>query len=278
MLGQWQTHAEYQRQTADALSIAAKFNPFALREYERSISKLYILDLDPLKELVAPLYSNTGRPSENQPEIFRSIVLMNSLGFELDEWMGKLSNNYVLRTACGFRGKLPGIASFYDFINRIIKLDEKPRHKPKKRKPKEKYGKGKMPPKHPNIVQRLVDRILKGRRFNCRPERLLQEIFAKVAVQPSIDLGLVPKTVSVSGDGTCIETGAASYGRRTCGCADFHCGCPRKFSDDVACSFGLGQLQRTLLLWPHGVLYFHVQQYGETGFAAVPSHPRRQAP
>ena len=177
---------------------------------------------------------------------------MNDLGFSLDEWAVKLSNNHVLQIACGFRGNLPGVASYYDFISRLIKLEEKPRVKPKKRKPKKKYGKQKMPNKRQGIVQKLVDRILKGRRFDNRPERLLQEIFAKVCVQPSIDLGLVPSVVSVSGDGTCIKTGASPYGRRTCKCADFFCDCPRRFSDPNA-SWGWDS---------HNEHYF----YGYTGY------------
>ena len=234
LLGFWQSHADYQHFVATELSIVARLNPYALLEYEDSISKLYILDLDPLKNLVAPLYSTTGRPSINQPEIFRSLVLMNDLGFSLDEWVVKLSHNCTLKAACGFRGILPSVASYYDFINRIIKLDEKPRVKPKRRKPKKQYGKDKMPPKRPGIVQKLVDQILKGRRLDNRPERLLQEIFAKVCVQPSIGLGLVPQSVSVSGDGTCVETGASRYGRRTCKCDDLFCDCPRRFSDPSA--------------------------------------------
>ena len=159
---------------------------------------------------------------------------MNCLGFSLDKWLPKLAKNRVLQIACGFSGELPSIASYYDFMNRIIKLEEKPRVKPKKRKPRKKHGKNKMPHKRQGIVQKLVDRIFKGRRFNYRPERLLQEVFAKVCVQPSIDLGLVPLTVSVSGDGTCIETGASPYGRKTCKCSDFFCDCPRRFSDPNA--------------------------------------------
>ena len=234
LLGSWQSHADYQQQTAAALSTIAKFDPAALLEYEDSISKLYILNLDALRPIVAPLYSKTGRPSVNQPEIFRSLVMMDDLKHSLDEWVEKLSKNRVLRIACGFPGKLPGIASYYDFISRIVKLDEKPRVKHKKRKPKKKYGKNKMPHKRQGIVQKMVDWMLKGRRFNNRPERLLQEIFAKVCVQPSIDLGLVPHNVSASGDGTCISTGASPYGRKTCGCADFFCDCPRRFSDPNA--------------------------------------------
>ena len=113
------------------------------------------------------------------------------------------------------------IASYYDFINRLIKLDEKPRSKHKKRKPRKKHGKKKLPPKHPGTVKKLVREILKGRRLDRRPERLLQEIFAKVCVQVSVDLGLIPKFLSISGDGTCIETGASQYGVKACDCKDF---------------------------------------------------------
>jgi len=230
----WEAHADYQRRVATELSAIARFNPGALYEYELSISKVYILNLDLLRPLISPCYSPTGRPSENQAEIFRAFVIMNDLGLSPEQWVAKVQYNAVLRIACGFGEKLPGIASYYDFINRIFKLEEKSRYKPKKRKPKKKYGKEKMPPKNPGIVLKLVKRILKGRRFNNRPELLLQEIFAKVCVQPSVDLGLVPRAVSVSGDGTCVETGASHYGRRTCGCADFFCDCPRKFSDPNA--------------------------------------------
>ena len=235
MLGTWTSHADYQQYASDTLSVIAMRTPHTLREYQDAISKVFILNLDPLKTKMFPLYSSTGRPAKNQPEIFRSLILMVCLGFCLDNWIEKLQNNPVLQAACGFRGELPGIASYYDFINRLIKLDEKPRQKPKKRKPRKKIGKNKkLPPKRPGVVKKLVKQILKGRRFNNRPERLLQEIFSLVAVQPSIDLGLVPKSVSISGDGTCIESGASHFGVKTCKCNDFFCDCPRRFSDPNA--------------------------------------------
>jgi hypothetical protein len=235
LLGFWLPHADYQQQVVAELSAIARFNPSALLEYENSISKLYILNLDSLKSIIAPLYSTIGRSSKNQPEIFRSLILMNGLGYSLDKWIAKLSMNRILQTACGFfSGELPGVASYYDFMSRVVKLEERSLLKKKKRKPTKKYGNKKMPHKRKNITQKLVDRILKGRRFNNRPERLLQEIFAKVCVQPSIDLGLVPNAVNISGDGTCIKTGASTYGRKVCGCDDFFCECPRRFSDPNA--------------------------------------------
>jgi hypothetical protein len=234
LLGSWQSHDEYQNQTVTALSLLAQTYPNIVLEYQNSISKVYILDLDPLKQLIAPRYANTGRPSINQPQIFRALILMNDLGVSLDQWMVKLYYNPVLKIACGFTDKLPGVASYYDFINRTMKLAEKAQLRRKKRKPKKKYGKNKLPPKRQGIVKKLVDLILGGRRLNARPERLLQEIFANVCVSTSINLGLISQVVSVSGDGTCIATGASPYGRRICDCTDFFCDCYRIFSDPNA--------------------------------------------
>lgn len=239
MLGFWRCHQDYQKFVVNELSTLAISNSSALIEYETAISKLYILNLDELKSVISSLYSFTGRPSNLQPEIFRSFILMNHLHITLDEWLFKIKNNDILRIAAGFhKNVLPALASYYDFINRIIKLDERPRLKKKKRKPSKKLGKGKkLLPKKPNIVARLVKKILAGRRLNNRPEFVLQKIFAQVCVKPSLDLGLISPSLSISGDGTCIKTGASHFGVKTCKCNDngnYHCDCTRKFSDPNA--------------------------------------------
>lgn len=257
MLGLWRNHADYQKYVVGELAFYTAFDPHILLEYEDVISKLYILDLDPMKPVVAPLYSNTGRPSNHQPEIFRTFVIMSRLGIPIDDWPDKLANSRILGIVAGFEaGYVPGVASFCDFINRIYGLDERPRTKPGKRKPKKKYGKGeKMPPKHPGIVEKLVSRILKGRRFSARPEAPLQEIFARVSLDKSLDMGLVARNATVSGDGTCLHTGASPYGRKTCKCRDcgiYDCACPRRFSDPNA-SWGWDS---------HNEKYF----YGYTGY------------
>ena len=234
LLGSWPSHLEYQSSLTETLSTLAKSNPHLLREFKKPISKLFILNLDPLKLLIAPLYSHTGKPSNQQSEIYRAFVLMVDLGLSLTAFLKKLKHNPVLQAICGFKDKLPGAASFHDFINRLIKIDEKSVYRIKSTKPVKKLGKEKMPPKHPGIVQRLVDQIMCGRRLDNRPERLIQEVFAAVSVRPSINLGLVSRSPAVSGDGTCISTAATHFGRRTCKCNDFHCSCPRKFSDPNA--------------------------------------------
>ena len=90
LLGTWPSHADYQLYAADALSEIAKQHPYALWEYQDPISKVFILNLDPLKSKMFALYSSTGRPAENQPEIFRSLIMMVCLKYSLDEWVQKL--------------------------------------------------------------------------------------------------------------------------------------------------------------------------------------------
>jgi hypothetical protein len=234
MLGYWQPHREYQEYVEEKLSQIASIMPELVRAYERAISKLYLLDLDYLKPVVEALYSYTGAKSEYQPEIFRSLVLMIDQKVHLNNWVGTLKNNPVLRAVCGFGDEMPSTSSYYDFINRIYKLDDKPVERKFESKPKKKYAKGeKMPPKHPEIVGKLVSKIMEGRRLSHRPELKLQEIFAGV-VDKSIEMGIIPEKVDVSGDGTCINTGASHYGVKTCQCKEFKCSCPRRFSDPNA--------------------------------------------
>jgi hypothetical protein len=117
MLGKWLSHNKYQESLISQLSDIARLNPRALLEYQNEISKVFILNLDLLKNIIAPLYSTTGRPSNLQPEIFRSFILMNSMGYTLENWLEKFKNNYVLRTIID--GVVPSLGSHYDFHNRL---------------------------------------------------------------------------------------------------------------------------------------------------------------
>jgi hypothetical protein len=244
MLGYWQTNSDYQVFVLTTLKEIASSNSETIMEYKEAVSKMLILDLDPLKDVIVHLYPPIGRPAQVQSEIFRSLILMNHLQIPLDKWTQKLENNCVLRTIAGFTSNnLPKTSSYYDFINRIIDLDERPKLRTKKAKPRKKLKKGeKLPPKNPGIVATLVKQFIDDeakfqRRLNRRKEGFLQKIFASVSVASSRELGLISESVSVSGDGTCIETGASHYGTKTCACNEqgvFNCDCPRKFSDPNA--------------------------------------------
>ena len=272
MLGKWTSQIEYQKFVKQKLREISQRDPQKVLEYEDVISKLYILNLDKLLKVMSPLYSELGRPAQLQPEIFRSFVGMNELGMTLDPWLAKLKNNEVLRTAIGVtETSIPSASSHYDFINRIIDMDEKPEIRLKKRKPSKKLGKNtKLPNKNPGIVARLVDKILCGRRFNLRPERHLQKIFADVCVASSRELSIIPNEIDASGDGTCLETGASHYGVKTCDCKDFKCECPRRFSDPNA-TWGWDSHNER---WFYGYTGYFISTYNRNLKADLPLYLR----
>ena len=96
-----------------------------LIQYSKSISKLYLLNLDSLLPVIKPLYSGLGRPAKNQQGIIRSMVLM--LDFKehsITNWAQTVANDIFLFNLCGFDSKTaPGASSYYDFIIRLWQSD-----------------------------------------------------------------------------------------------------------------------------------------------------------
>jgi hypothetical protein len=245
LLKYWNTHDEYKAFLISKLKNCFFYSELEIIKLSKSISKLYILDLDPLGNIVTHLYSSTGRPAINQDAIMRSFILMNSLGYySITKWYRELHFNHLYCYIIGVEpSNIPSIGAHYDFINRFWCADDsydKPKLLNFYRKPKKKYKKNeKKPPKSKETVKKLVSQILKGRSLKRRPERIFQSIFAKIAVEPSANLGLLKNTnkLSISGDGTCIETGAGSRGVKVCSCKDngiYNCKCKRRFSDPNA--------------------------------------------
>jgi len=88
----------------------------------------------------------------------------------------------------------------------------------------------------------IVKRILRGRKFESKPEKILRRILAVAVVIPSAKRGLLsdPQKLAISGDGSLYATGGRPYGKKLCQCQD-KCDCKRRFSDPEA-FFRLGQL------------------------------------
>lgn len=248
MLGSWCIHKEYQNYLVNNILQFYKTDPDRVLKYEKALSKLYIIDLDPLLPLLAPYYSITGAPAKNQPELIRSFILMSELKYHsITKWVYDLNHDELLRIMIGLpKSKIHQLGSYYDLINRVWlqnpKLEyefNKSKHN-FKRKPSKKLGKNKkQPPRHPGIIQKFVDLALEGKTFESRPEILMQQIFAKIGVEPGAAEGIYGDTnkLPVSGDGTCINSGGSSYGKRDCDCAkngNFNCSCKRYFSDSDA--------------------------------------------
>ena len=248
MLGFWRSHAEYQLFLINNIKPFYTSNRPTVEFYCDALTKLYILDLDMLKPLLEPRFSNTGKPSNQQPEIFRSFVLMSELHYtSIPKWIAFLKATPILCYAIGVLPfDVPGVGSHYDFISRLwlenSDIEKKRQNSlhPFKSKPLKKLGKNqKQPPRHPGIIKKFADLALQGKSFENRPEKLFQLIFGKVAVEPSAAAGLLGDTnkIAISGDGTCINTGGSPFGIKVCDCVSksiYNCNCHRKFSDTDA--------------------------------------------
>jgi hypothetical protein len=237
LLGNWNTHAEYQTLMVKQINKAFKRNPKEIEHYESAILKMFYLDLDCVKDDFEPLFSVTGRPSNQQPEIFRSFILMSHFKYaDIDSWVAHASSAPILCSLVGVdENDFPGASTHRDFIDRLWMADKPVRLKPSIPKPKGKLGKQKQPVKHPRIVAYLVEKALSGKVFHAIPERLLQSIFMKTAVLPSAIIGLLGDTnnLVISGDGTCINSHASPHGHKTCKCSG-SCNCPKSFADPSA--------------------------------------------
>ena len=176
MLNFWRSHADYQAFVSDTVSIFSENEILKLQSYSKSREKLASLNLDAVGVLLAPYYSNTGRPAKNQPEILRSIVLMMDLGFtSIDRWHKHLQNDFILATLVGCTlDSLPPLGSYYDFMNRLWlrnpEFEKNGRNdlfsSSENQKPTQKPGKGKkLPNRHSGITETIADYIRSGKDF-----------------------------------------------------------------------------------------------------------------
>lgn len=237
MLGLWRSHADFQKFMIEGVNSVFKHNPESITFFEAAILKMYYLNLDNIREDFLPLFSITGKPSNQQPEIFRSFILMSHFKFaSIDEWVFYATATPIICALVGVcSSDFPGASTHRDFFNRLWIAQKPNRQRGSNAKPKSKHGKNKQPPKHPRIVKLLVDKALSGETFKRIPERLYQALFMKTAVIPSAKLGLLGDTnkLTVSADGTCVKSNASSYGHKTCDCKE-KCDCPRSFADPQA--------------------------------------------
>lgn len=242
MLGYWRTHSEYQSWLETKLISLKPTHEAEIRFYANLIEKVYVLDLDPVKNVIAPLYSAKGRPACNQPEILRALIVMLDCNIhDITNYVERLKASPVLAAICGFEGKTPGVGTFYDMLNRLWLFDapQKIIRIPKSKKRKRPKSGDKLAPRHPGVVKKLVDKVLQGRVITHRPERVLQLILKECAVKPSSKLGLLgdPDNLAIAGDGAPLLTGASPYGKRLCNCHSqgiYRCTCKRSFTDPNA--------------------------------------------
>lgn len=226
------------------------------------ISKLWNANLTGIVPLIRIYYSNStqGAPPKDAVALLRSLMLMSFKSeLSIPAWVDTLRSDPFFAILSGFipaclgssriegldADPIPGIGTFYDFMDRLICKD-RILHKSSlsryRRKPKSKQKKNqKMDSPPTTLSERLVNRVIKfsDSKLPCSIESSLNQILKELFVIPSLNIGLLgnPKKLNIAGDGTCMPTHASHYGKKICNC-DLkpweHCNCKRKLSDPSA--------------------------------------------
>ena len=93
--------------------------------------RMWVTDLSYIHEVLGVRYSGKGRPPRDPVPLFRSLLLMAFVGeTSITEWVRKLKSDPLLAILSGFYpygftppneqiGTVPGVGTFYDFIDRL---------------------------------------------------------------------------------------------------------------------------------------------------------------
>ena len=184
--------------------------------------RLRQLNLDPIEDIFRMHYSQYyGRPARDPTVTFRSFVLMSLLKFSsIEHWCEHLLSDPICQILIGTLDP-PGLACHYDFINRFLNVDPHLSELyPANKYSKKNKNKLKKDEKWENFTDEdtrsLKDKYWNGATFDRdRITMSLEWIFQLLAVQPSIDRGLIPKENAVfSGDGSALHIHSSPFGNK----------------------------------------------------------------
>ena len=191
--------------------------------------QMLTVKLEFAKEIIENCYAKTGRRGMDPMIIFRSLLLMISYGcLSITKWVKKVKADIALQFLIGF-WKIPSVASHYDFINRISKVDphmndnlypkgKNPRPSLRKKKKKyKKYKRGEKLNQDENKTKLLNEEYSKNPdRDRNRLSRTLERIFDLLVVRPSCEYFsiLEDENLTFSGDGTALPVHSNPNGNR----------------------------------------------------------------
>jgi len=174
MLGFWRPHVQYQRFLIDKLVTRWQSEQQRIEHYAYLLEAGWLLNIDLAQPILASHYSLTGRPSNQAPEVLRSLLLMTVAGeTSITAWHHQLCGEPILAIACGFEPDDVAPVSTIYYLRPLLwpqRVQPALRCSPKKPgRPAKKDDK--LSNKHPGVLQDLFAEAKKGRRFTLRPER-----------------------------------------------------------------------------------------------------------
>ena len=203
------------------LSIQSK-KRFSSKKYKCALHKMKKLALDPIRDIVFPLYSQMGRPANDPAVYFRSFILMQHFDYtSIDRWVETAANDEVLMFLMG-TSHVPSVSCHYDFISRVMhdhpSLDELSVAGLFKKKNKN-FLKLKRNEKYVNYTENDVRQLRQRYRNGASADSgrmifTIQSIFNALAVVPSIKMGLIDPDGTFCGDGSAQHISANENGHR----------------------------------------------------------------
>ena len=193
MLRHWNSHEGYQNTLKLKLLLHFSTQKSRVSQLDKSISKLYLLNLDSLLSVIKPLYPDLGRPAKNQQGIIRSLVLMlDRRNYSITNWAIEVASDPLYFDLCGFEDSAPSVASYYDFLVRLwqsshkLHISRKLKSKRFAAKPKKKLKQNqKLPSRKSGSVKRLVVKAIDGKLRNFCPEHIMQKLLTHCVVDAS---------------------------------------------------------------------------------------------
>ena len=109
---------------------------------------LMLLDLTPMRKIIRHLYSPFGRPARAPENLLRSLLCMALCGYtSITEWVAIMRSYPFYAIISGFHPyDVPGVGTFYDFMDLVMSRVPKEGRGLSRRKRKTDDGKDK--PKH----------------------------------------------------------------------------------------------------------------------------------
>jgi len=233
------SHDQYQRHVEKWLDHYKDDDAFqrTLDRHFKEASIITELDLDRAIPILKPLYCPTG---QGQPRdavcMLRSLLLMTLLKeSSITKWVERTREKPLLAILAGFDPEdVPGIGTYYDFINKIIdgpyrkKLDGEIRRseynarRHERHLKKEREDKKALREAGRTASQKLADKLLaeadQPRKDDFR--KILEDLLVLIGIIPTIEAGLLDdlQNLVVTGDGSILRSGASPNGKPTCTC------------------------------------------------------------
>jgi len=256
------THESHQKSISKTLDNWARRQSNAPKpEMVDAALMLMRIDLDPLRPMLASLYSDSprGRPPFDPVRMFRALLLMGLLReSSITRFAENLRRKPRLATLAGFTPhETPCVGSLYLFIDRLENgpFQSKCAHRVqlsdlrkgdhlrdlKQEKADKEERRKQILAECDSITRQLKDQLIASA-LQARPNDLLKRLedslFA-TALIPSARRGMLGDLdrLLICGDGSALVTGASHSGKPSCLCrkeGNYKCSCPRFYADPTA--------------------------------------------